>query len=186
MKITRLKEHVLTELTRLWKDNAQYMPDPDRDVKNLIYLLTSDAGDSQWYVIGEGDTVFYIRNVIPNLSAVMFTLNILETTPEEAKSEIRDIMREYDLRRLTYTVPAPVVDITRVAQRIGFWPEGRMKDAIFYDGKYADLDLFGFYRSEVEDGKISLTGPAAVQPGKPKKRRRRSRRKKKKTPPTSE
>lgn len=185
MKITRLKEHVLTELTRLWKDNAKYMPDPDREVQNLLYLLTSDNGDSQWYVVGDGDTVFYIRNVIPNLSAVLYALNIFEASEAEVKAEIRDIMREYDLRRLTYTVPSPVVDVARAAQRLGFWPEGRLKDAIFYNGKYADLDLFGFYRSEVEDGKVSFTGPAAIEPGKPKKRRRRSRRKKKKVAPAS-
>jgi hypothetical protein len=56
-----------------------------------------------------------------------------------------------------------------------------MKDATLYDGEYTDVDIFGFYRSEVEDGKIAISGPAAVDPGKPKKRRRRSRRKKNKT-----
>jgi hypothetical protein len=60
-----------------------------------------------------------------------------------------------------------------------------MKDAVIYNGRYADLDVFGFYRAEVEDGKISVSGPAAVDPGKPKKRRRRSRRKKAKAAPES-
>jgi hypothetical protein len=183
VKITRLEEKAIKELTQQWEKNAKHMADADRPLENLAYLLSQDGGDSQWYVVGETDVVFFIRNVTPGLSAVFYSLNLEEAEPAAAKDEIRAIMREFDLRRLTYTIPTPIVSLARVAQRVGFWPEGRMKDAVLYDGKYTDLDLFGFYRAEVEDGKVSISGPAAIDPGKPKKRRRRSRRKKKKVAP---
>lgn len=179
MKITRLPVHAVKELEVLWNKNTPYMADADRPIQNLVYLLTSDNGDSQWYVIDDSDVVFFIRNVIPGVSATFGALNLHEANPGKAKDELRVIMREFDLRRLTYLIPAPVIKLVRCATRLGFWPEGRMKDAVIYEGKYVDTDVLGFYRSEVEDGRVSVSGPAAVDPGKPKKRRRRSRRKKK-------
>ncbi len=186
MKITNMPEAFFKELKIQWEKNSELMPDNERHIDNLLYLLTSDGGDSQWYVLPDTDVVFYIRNVIPGVSAVFFALNLDTAEPVDAKEEIKGIMREFDLRRLTYAVPAPVLTTLRAAQRIGFWPEGRMKDATLYNGGYADVDILGFYRAEVEDGKVPVSGPAAVDPGKTKKRRRRSRRKKKEVAPEGE
>ncbi len=187
MKITNMPEGFLKELVIQWEKNSPLMPDADRPVDSLYYLLASDSGASQWYVLTpDTDVVFYLRGVIPGVSAVFAALNLGDANASLVKTELREIMREYDLRRLTLTVPAPVVEITRIAQSLGFWPEGRMKDATVYNGEYTDLDILGFYRSEVEDGKISVSGPAAVDVGKVKKRRRRSRRKKKKVAPEGE
>lgn len=180
MKVTNMPEPFFRELQVQWEKNQEAMADVDRSTDNLRYLLTSDGGDSQWYVLPDTDVVFYLRNVVPGVSAIFYALNLEQANPEVAKSEIRDIMREFDLRRLTLALPAPVLSLARVAQRLGFWPEGRMKDATLYNGDYTDVDIFGFYRSEVEEGSIPISGPAAVDPGKPKKRRRRSRRKKNK------
>lgn len=173
---------MFSELQKIWKKNAPEMPDTLRDVENLQFLLFEDGGRSQWYILDDDDkdVVFFLTNVVPGLSATFYGLNLQEAPRDLAIKQLREIMREFDLRRLTLTIPAPVVELQRIVTGLGFWPEGRAKDAAIYNGDYTDMDWFGFYRSEVEHGKVALSGPAAVDLDKPKKRRRRSRRKKKK------
>jgi hypothetical protein len=178
---------MLDGIVRIWEANAPEMPDTLRDIDNLRFLLYEDGGRSQWYILDEDDKdiVFFLTNVVPGLSATFYGLNLHDAPIPKAREQLKEIMREFDLRRLTYTIPAPVVELARIAQRLGFWPEGRAKDAVIYNGEYTDMDWFGFYRSEVEDAKVVLSGPAAVGLDKPKKRRRRSRRKKKTAPKES-
>jgi hypothetical protein len=187
MKITRMPDELYLGLEDIWTDNAPEMPDVLRDVSNLQFLLFDDGGGSQWYILDEDDKdiVFFLTNIVPGLSATFYGLNLKDASIPKAREQLKEIMREFDLRRLTYTIPAPVVELARIAQSLGFWPEGRAKEAAIYNGEYTDMDWFGFYRSEVEDAKVALSGPAAVGLDKPKKRRRRSRRKKKTAPKES-
>jgi hypothetical protein len=97
MKITSMPDELFRELRVQWEKNTSQMTDADRSIENLVYLLTSDNGDSQWYALADTDVVFFIRNVIPNLSAVFFALNLEEAQPQAARDEIRGIMREFDV-----------------------------------------------------------------------------------------
>jgi hypothetical protein len=146
------------------------MADSDKDPSVLDYLLGEDGGDSQWYEME--DAWIYIRNVIPGLGADVHFL-CPDGLNGSTRSVLKDVMREYDLRRLTLAVPAPVTALQDEVAKVGFVREGRLRDATFYGGQYADIVLMGFHRSEVEKG-LPLTQAAK---GKKKRRRRRSRRK---------
>lgn len=171
----------LLELLRAaWAKNGHNMADADRPPEVLDFLLFQDGGDSQWYQVPNHLAWIYVRNVAPGLSADFHALNLEGEAAfnlEQVRGIIREIMREYDLRRLTMVLPAPITHIQAAAAKLGFQIEGRLIDACLYEGKYTDAVLMGFYRGSVEKVALSYAAQAAPK----RRRRRRSRRHKRQT-----
>jgi hypothetical protein len=181
MKIRNVNAAMLTDMLKLWNETAPGRADSLRDPNTLRYLMMEDGGDSQWYVV-EPATVLVINGITPGLSADFLIMNGEPGDYPAIKKELQAIMREYDLRRITWATPANVQAWTEVARRLKFTPEGRLKDGLTFDGDYVDAVIFGLHRSAVESYSLpAISGPAAenLAPRK-KRRRRRSRRKKKK------
>lgn len=177
-KLQDMTLELLELLRAAWQKNGHNMADADRPLEVLDFLLFQDGGDSQWYEVPGHLAWVYVRNVVPGLSADFHALNLegeRAFNVEQVRGLIREIMREYGLRRLTMVLPAPVTQIQAAAVKLGFAIEGRLVDACIYEGQYTDGILMGFYRGNVE--KIALS-PAAR--GAPKRRRRRRSRRRKK------
>jgi len=179
---------MLTDMRELWHETARARPDHLRDEDLLRHLMMEDGGDAQWYVTPPS-TVIIINSVRPSLSAEFMIMNGEPADYPAVRLELREIMREFDLRRLNWTVPANVSAWNTVARQLGFVPEGRLKDALTFDLDYVDAIIFGLHRREVESGKhtIAVSGKAAENLApRTKRRRRRGRRKKKQTNQTVE
>jgi hypothetical protein len=180
MKIRNVNAAMLTDMLKLWNETSPARQDDLRSQETLRYLMLEDGGDSQWYVV-EPSTVITIRGIQPGLTANFLIMNGEPGDYPAIKRELQGIMREYDLRRLTWTTPACVNEWAEVARRLGFVPEGRLKDGITFDNHYSDSNVFGLHRGSVESYTLpAISGKAAedLAPRK-KRRRRRSRRKKK-------
>jgi len=176
-KIQDMSVALLQLLRAAWAKNGRHMADADRPPEVLEFLLFQDGGDSQWYEIPGHLAWIYVRNVVPGLSADFHALNLegeQAFNVEKVRGVVREIMREYDLRRLTMVLPAPVTNVAGAAARLGFQIEGRLVDACIYDGQFADGLVMGFYRGNVE--KVALSPAAQAAPKR--RRRRRSRRRK--------
>ena len=176
-KIQDMSLELLQLLRAAWEKNAHNMADPDRPLEVLDFLIFKDGGDSQWYEVPGHLAWIYVRNIAPGLSADFHALNLEGEKAfnlEQVRGIIREIMREYDLRRLNMVLPAPVTHIQAAAAKLGFQIEGRLVDACMYEGQYTDAVLMGFYRGNVE--KVALSPAAQAAPKR--RRRRRSRRRK--------
>src|SRR3972149_4622898 len=146
------------------------MQDADRDVAVLDYLLFQDGGDSQWYQVEGHRTWLFVRNVVPGLSASLWALNMDGPAAlPSAKITLDEIMSEFQLQRLTVSIPSPLVKVAHAAQQLGFRHEGRLRSAMAYNGRIVDADIFGLI---AEDPQAPRETP------KRRRRRRRSRRRK--------
>jgi hypothetical protein len=181
MKIRNVNAAMLTDMRELWNETAPARPDQLRSEDILRYLMMDDGGDSQWYVV-EPATVLVLTNVQPGLSADFLIMNGEPADWKSVRAELQHIMREFDLRRLNWTTPANVTAWFQIARKLGFEPEGRLKDGLTFDLDYVDAIIFGLHRSAVESFEIPVVSGKAGENLAPKKkrRRRRSRRKKKK------
>ena len=170
MKIQELSLELYSQLKEAWAGNAERMQDADRDVAVLDYLLFQDGGDSQWYQVEGHRTWLFVRNVVPGLSASLWALNMDGPAAlPSAKITLDEIMSEFQLQRLTVSIPSPLVKVAHAAQQLGFRHEGRLRSAMVYNGRVVDADIFGLI---AEDPQTPRETP------KRRRRRRRSRRRK--------
>jgi len=176
MKLAEFSLDWYRPLEKAWLELAPKREDAARNAEMLAYLLFED-GSTHFYQVPNHDAWFYLRNIIPRLSAEFFFLSLEPLlSKRDTKLAMQEAMREFDLRRLTLTVPAPVNP--KFYQSLGFVQEGRLRDSTIYNDDYCDVIVLGFHRSEVEKNALALTDVAKVDK-KTRKRRRRSRRKKK-------
>ena len=136
MKIQEASLELYRQLQEAWADNASRMPDADRSLDILEYLLFSDGGASQWYQVPKHKTWVLATAVIPGLSAEVRVLNLDGASAVNAVAPVfQEILEEFDLRRLTALVPGPLVKIAHAAQQVGFKHEGRLHNAVIYNGR---------------------------------------------------
>lgn len=171
-KITRMTAELYILLVEAWHKNSVRMCDPDKSIDTLEWRLFEDA-QTAWYQ-GPGRSWMYISEIDSGGNANMHVLNLdgqEAVQIPEARQVMREMMQEFNLKRLSLFIASPLVKIAHAAQVIGFSHEGRMRDAAQYGGRTVDVEVFGLTRPEIEDG----TGK------KKRKRKRRSRRKGKET-----
>ena len=170
MKIQELSLELYGQIKSAWAANSERMQDADRDGAVLDYLLFQDGGDSQWYQVEGHRTWLFLRNVVPGLSASLWALNMDGPAAlPSTKATLGEIMSEFQLQRLTVSIPSPLVRVAHAAQQLGFRHEGRLRSAMFYNGRVVDADIFGLIS---EDPQTPRETP------KRRRRRRRSRRRK--------
>ena len=176
-KVTEMSNELYDLLHQAWSLGERERVDALRGSQSLEALLFE--GGTVWYGIPDHKAWVCMSGVTNGFSANVLIVSLDDTVEKEAFVETaRELMRHYDLRRLTAYVPSPVARVQHRLGKVGFEQEGRLKDADKYDAKYTDLVVFGFYRSEVESGKVAVT--EAAKGKTPRKRQRRSRRPKQK------
>lgn len=176
MRLSGADEELLRKLANAWVKNSIRMQDADRPLDVLAFVLQET--DSVWYQLGSYDAWLYIRDIVPGRRATLHALNLDGNRAADRdliRTELLEIMREWDLRRLDVVIPSPVVDLKGLLFWLGFVHEGQLRDAAVFNGEFTDSDIFGLLRREVEHDPISGLAPP---PKKDKKRRRRGRRKK--------
>jgi hypothetical protein len=174
-----LNQEIYEEILHLWNNTDPERPDGERGQELLEHMLFDDGGASVWYIVPPSG-VFAVTNLKPGFGANILPVALYTVDAETAKAELRSVMREYDLRRLTAFVPSPILAVQRNLKQIGFTEEGRLRDGTTYDFGFTDLVVFGLHRSDVEQVALPIAGPAGRDVGKPRRRRRRRSRRKKK------
>ena len=184
MKLTQINQEVYEELRQLWNNTDPERPDMERGRELLDHMLFDDGGASIWYIVPP-TAVFIITNIVPGFGANITPVALYTVDAETAKAELRSVMREYDLRRITASVPAPILAVQRNLHQLGFTEEGRLRDGTTYDSDFTDQVILGLHRSEVERVPLPITGPAGKDVGKKRRRRRRRSRRKKRVMETN-
>lgn len=183
MRIQEMPPELFRQIAQAWMRNAANMPDMNRNLDIMDWALSPN--NAAWYQ-GPGNSWIFLTQIEPSHMATMHALNldgkkVLEDM-KQVHALFREAMDEFSLRRLNVVLPSPAVKVAGAAQRVGFRHEGTMREATIFDGKFADLLIFGLLRSEVPDEEKEEESDSGSPPPAPKKRRRRRRRKAKKTP----
>ena len=132
-----------------WIEDGDSKSDNLKNPDFLYNLMFQDNGRSQFYLI-EG-LLFIVSNIAGG-SAIVLELGLAEGKydPKAAKNELINIVREHELHRLSFGCPSAVTAFYPKLKELGFKREGRLKYACNYNGKLADVDLFGFYSIKPE------------------------------------
>jgi hypothetical protein len=187
MKLTaeHFTQEIYHELSQLWSNTDPERPDYERGIELLDHMLFDDGGASVWYVVPPSG-VFVLTDIKPGFGANFTPVALYTVDAETAKAELRSVMREYDLRRLTAFAPAPILAGQRNLHQLGFVEEGRLRDGTTYDSSFTDMVVLGLHRSSVEyEVPLPIAGPAGRDVGKKRRRRRRRSRRKKKVTETN-
>ena len=160
MKLTEMNLELAQNLMNWWIETGDSRIDEFKNPDLLYSLMFQDGGKSQFYAIPE--LLLIVNSIVAGKNAVIYEIGILGDgyDTREAKRELIEIVKEYNLKRLTFICPSPVTLFSTKLKDLGFKYEGRMRHAAIYNGKLCDVDIFGFYSV------------------KPQSRRRRGRRKK--------
>lgn len=175
MKVDTLTNEVAAEIEAAWTRSWKNQPDYARDWSYVAWLLTQS--DMQLYRLEGHRSWIYLTNITPGVEATMHALNLEGqggVDPPAARQEILNAMREFNLHRLTVTIPAAFHKLNAATKKLGFRREGKMREAAVYDGKYVDMNVYGLMRREVEHDEVKSVAPPLR---KKRRRRRRSRRK---------
>ena len=158
MKLKEMSLPLAQELMKWWVDTGNARVDEAKNPDVMYRMLFEDGANTQFYSIP--GVLLILTNIKPGSSGVLYEMGVLdeEYDGKEAKNALINIVREYSLKRLTFACPSCVNAYSGKLKALGFKFEGRMKFAATYNGKLADIDIYGFYSI------------------KPAKRRRRGRR----------
>lgn len=175
MKVETLTNEVAAEIEAAWLRSWSHQPDYAKDWAYVAWLLTQS--DMQLYRLDGHSAWIYLTDITPGVEATMHALNLEGQAGVDrpaARKEILSAMREFNLHRLTVTIPAAFHKLNAATKELGFRREGKMREAAIYDGKYVDMNVYGLMRREVEHDEIKSVAPPLR---KKRRRRRRSRRK---------
>lgn len=171
MRIEDLTPDLALQLEAAWLAAMPARADHQRSLDYLAWLLAES--DSSWYQIEGRRAWLYVTNIVRGLSADLHALNLdgwAAVDPPKVRDELKAIMDEFDLHRLTAVIPAPVGKLHKALKMLGFTKEGQVRGAMIFNGRPTDAVVYGLLRREVE--------PAQEGQAAPTKRRRRRRRRK--------
>ena len=181
MKITEMNLDLAKKLMNWWIETGDARVDEAKD-PDMLYNSFFDNGVTQFYTVP--GALLMATNINPTAGAILYELGLLGESYDvvEVKNELISIVREYDLKRLTFACPSCVNAYSNILKPLGFKFEGRMKFAGTYNGKLCDIDLYGFYsvkpakrrrrgrRNDKKDSKNSFpsteTGTSSIEDGK--------------------
>lgn len=137
----------LTEaLLAMWEENASRLPDALRPPAVMESFLFEDGGLTQLHIVDDSPTVVVVGDIQPGLNASVLLLGHENSDIGSLLREMRNIIDELELKRLTANVPAPVKDVQRTLVNVGFRKEGHLRRSIYYDGRLVGQDIYGMYR----------------------------------------
>ncbi len=160
MLIDEMTQELWSGLQAVWSANAERLPDHLRDPSWVDLLLFNDGGETQFRVVDGTSAVVIVSDVTPGLSATVMVLNHDQAEVGDLVRELRSVIEENDLRRLTAQVPAPVKDLQQALRAVGFRREGHMRRATRWSGRLVGLDLYGLYRDPPRERGRSGNGKA--------------------------
>jgi RimJ/RimL family protein N-acetyltransferase len=137
--------HFVIETTAM-----KYFHDALRDPHFIAASLV--ASTETMYELGEWGGVVFFNPMIPGVDAHLHTYvwdPIFFRRPALARAILRDAMNRWDLPRVSTTHPVRHTLATRIAQKVGFQIEGRLRNALVYNGVEEDSLVLGILRSEV-------------------------------------
>lgn len=128
------------------KDNSQ------------AFLLTLFRPDSVHWYCDEG--MVSVTNIQPEINANIHFLMWDHSYPvakiiAEGKKVIEQVFVEFDLARVTATVPHFSSNVMRLAVALGMKYEGTMRECFLHEGKFYDLVIYGMLRREFEKEKTN-------------------------------
>lgn len=144
---------VYDELHEIWAKNAERLPDEMREPAILDYFLFDDGGATRFYVVDGQAALVMVGDIKEGLSATVMPLNHDYADVGSMLHELREIIDEFSLRRLTAQVPAPVKDLKKALEQIGFRREGHLRRSTFWNGRLVGMDIYGLYRDPPRDGR---------------------------------
>ena len=163
MQITNMTEEIYSALHELWEKNAARLPDELRDPDLLDYFLFQDGGSTRLYTVGQKPAVVIVGEIKEGLSATVLLLNHEFAEVGEILHELRQIIDELSLKRLTAQVPGPVKDVQRILEKIGFRREGHLRRSTIWNGRLCGTDVWGFYRDPTYEGRRRSNGTSDAE-----------------------
>lgn len=173
MKLTEANDQLMQLLYETWEAESHMRLDAARPQEALEYLLNEDP-TSQWYMVGP---TILILTGINGLNGNLMALNLTHAKRPSLRAELRAMMEEYGLRRLSTIVPASQKGLRDSWKTFGLRVEGRARDAGIMDGHFVDVWFMGIRHPEIAYGDENR-GPSPPNPGGGKRKRRRRRGKK--------
>ena len=167
MQITNMTEEIYSALHELWEKNAARLPDELRDPDLLDYFLFQDGGSTRLYTVGHKPAVVIVGEIKEGLSATVLLLNHEFAEVGEILHELRQIIDELALKRLTAQVPGPVKDVQRQLEKVGFRREGHLRRSTIWNGRLCGTDVYGFYKDPTYEGRRSNGNRPSVRESRP-------------------
>lgn len=176
------EQDLAREIGQAWIENARNMADGDRPIEVFEHIVFDDP-NVVWFAVPKHRAWIYFRNIIPGLSADFHVLNrdgrkALDAIPW-VRNQISHVMRELQLLRVNCILPAPVKKVIQATESLGFKFEGKMRRALYFDGRPVDALIYGMTRADV----LGLDKVQDNVKAGRKKKRRRKRGKKTSPPP---
>ena len=145
MQLAEMNDGIYDALIDLWDQEYYRLPDVMRD-PDVMHNFIWGGAETKLYLVGEKPAVVVIGSIEPGLSASVMLVNFEAAEVGELLRELRLIIEEFDLKRLTATVPGPAKEIHRILEKIGFRREGHLRRSTFFNGRLCGTDIFGLYR----------------------------------------
>lgn len=146
MQIPEMTEELYSALHDIWDSNAMRLPDEMRDPDLLDYFLFQDAGATKLYLVEPSPTLIMVGDIKEGLSATVILLNHEHAEVGQILREMRGIIDEFRLKRLTAQVPGPVKDVQKTLERVGFRREGHMRRSTVWNSRLVGIDIWGMYK----------------------------------------
>lgn len=120
----------------------------------LLSLFRSDS--AHWY--NESGMVSLV-GIQPKINANIHFLRWDMSYPKseilaDARQVFEEAFEEFDLVRISATVPKFAVPALQLAVKLGMQYEGSMRECFLHEGRYHDLVLYGLLRREFEQSKV--------------------------------
>ena len=151
MQIPEITPEVMYALFEMWAANGPRMPDAMRPPEVLEDFLVNDGGATRFYQVEDQPSVVMVGSIQPGLNAQVMLLNHEFAELGALMRELRGIIDEFELRRLTAQVPGPVKDVQRQLEAIGFRKEGHLRRSTLWNDRLVGMDLWGLYRDPARD-----------------------------------
>ena len=145
MQLAEMNDEIYSALIDLWDREFSRLPDVMRD-PSVMHNFIWGGDATKIYLVGEKPAVVVVGSVEPGLAATVLLVNFEAAEVGELLRELRQIIDEFDLKRLTATVPGPAKEIHRILERIGFRREGHLRRSVYFNGRLCGTDVFGFYK----------------------------------------
>lgn len=145
MQLAEMNDGIYSALIDLWDQEYPRLPDVMRSPEVMHNFIWGGEA-TKLYLVGEKPALVVIGSVEVGLSASVLLVNFEAAEVGELLKELRQIINEFDLKRLTATVPGPAKEVHRVLERIGFRREGHLRRSTFFNGRLCGTDVFGLYR----------------------------------------
>lgn len=158
-KVNELWKHLLTQ--NYWFDDTT-----EGDSGAFLSMLL--APNNRCYIMGDMQGLILVQGIQPKVGASIHFAHWgdipITTLKVYALELISTLFKEFELPRITVTLPSINKEAKRVAVLLGFKSEGVLRKAYLRNGQYHDILIFGLLKEEFEEiRRILWVAQPAVQ-----------------------